>query len=124
MIQAIQLSAQLGSVFGNELALSVIHHHSSNKADVKFSREDRFRFRIASPVHSPAVMENINVPKFNEQKKTLGQKTPSDQEIWSAIRYLDFEIDEKPSACNAIIALAVALLIICVTVCLLRARGL
>ena len=122
MIQAIQLSAQLGSVFGNELALSVIHHHSSNKADVKFSREDRFRFRIASPVHSPAVMENINVPKFNEQKKTLGQKTPSDQEIW--IRYLDFEIDEKPSACNAIIALAVALLIICVTVCLLRARGL
>lgn len=70
------------------------------------------------------VVENINVPKFNEQKKRVDQKTPSDQEIWSAIRYLDFEIGEKPSTRNAMIALAAALLIICVTVWLLRARGL
>jgi hypothetical protein len=70
------------------------------------------------------VVENINVLRFNEQKKTLGRKTPSDQEIWSAIRCLDFEIDEEPSICNAIIALAAALLIICVTICLIWARGL
>jgi hypothetical protein len=65
-----------------------------------------------------------NVPKFNEQKKTLDQKTPSDQEVWSAIRYLDIEIDERPSTRKAIIALAAALLIICVTVWVLRARRL
>jgi hypothetical protein len=82
-----------------------------------------FRFLFSEGV--PDCPDNEQtVPKFNEQKKTLGQKTPSDQEIWSAISYLDFEIDEKPSTCNAIIALAAALLIICVTVCLLRARGL
>jgi hypothetical protein len=91
---------------------------------VKFSREFIFDFASLAPSASPAVVENINVPKFNEPKKTLVRKTPSDQEIWSAIRYLEFEIDEKPSTCNAIIALGAALLIICVTVCLLRARGL
>jgi hypothetical protein len=85
MIQAIQLTAQIGSAFGNELAPSVIHHHSSNKADVKFSREFIFDFASLAPSASPAVVENIYVPKFNEPKKTLVQKTPSDQR--SGLRY-------------------------------------
>lgn len=62
--------------------------------------------------------------KSKELKNTTEQKTPSDQEVWSAIRYLDIDIDEKQSARNAILALVAALLIICVAVCLLRARGL
>jgi hypothetical protein len=64
------------------------------------------------------------VHKFNELKYTTDQKTPSDQEVWSAIRYLDIDIDEKQGTRNAIFALVAALLIICVAVCLLRARGL
>ena len=62
--------------------------------------------------------------KFNELKNTTDQKTPSDQEVWSAIRYLDLEIAERQSTRNAILALVAALLIICVAVCLLRGRGL
>jgi hypothetical protein len=65
-----------------------------------------------------------NVRKFNELENTTDQKAPSDQEVWSAIRYLDLEIDEKLSTRNAILALVAALLIICVAVCLLRGRGL
>ena len=62
--------------------------------------------------------------KFNEQKKVQDQKTPSDEEVWTAIRYLDIEIDEKSTTRNALIALTAALLIICVTVLELRLRGL
>ncbi len=61
------------------------------------------------------------MPKFDEQKKILDRKTPSDNEVWAAIRYLDIEIDDKPGTRNAIIAMAGALLMICATVCLLRA---
>jgi hypothetical protein len=64
------------------------------------------------------------VSKFNELKNTTDQKTPSDQEVWSAIRYLDLEIAEGQSTRNAILALVAALLIICAAVCLLRGRGL
>ncbi len=59
------------------------------------------------------------MPKFDEQKKILDRKTPSDNEVWVAVRYLDIKIDDKPGTRNAIIA--VALLMICATVCLLRA---
>jgi hypothetical protein len=64
------------------------------------------------------------MPEFNEQKEKLDQKAPSDQEVWFAIRYLDFEIDDKAGIGNLVIALAAALLIICVTVLELRVRGL
>ena len=64
------------------------------------------------------------MPKFNEQKKTLDQKIPSDLEVWSAIRYLDIEVREKPSPRNALIALGVLLLMISATFCLLRLCGL
>jgi len=64
------------------------------------------------------------VAKFNEQRKTLDEKTPSHEEVWSAIRYLDFQMDDKTGIRNSIIALAAVLLIICVTVFELRSRGL
>jgi hypothetical protein len=55
------------------------------------------------------------VRKFNELK-TLDQTTPSDDEVWAAVRHLDIEIDETPLTHNAIIVLAAVLLIICVTI--------
>lgn len=64
------------------------------------------------------------MPEFDESNETVEQQAISDQEVWSAIRYLDFEIEDDPSSSNAIIALMAALLIIFVTVCELRLRGL
>lgn len=64
------------------------------------------------------------MPEFNEQKESLDQKTPSDQEIWSSIRYLDFEIEDKATTRNAMTALAAILVMIFVTLCELRLRGL
>ena len=61
---------------------------------------------------------------LNQQKENPDQKAPSDQEVWCAIRYLDFEIEDKAGIRNVVIALAAALLIICVTVLELRLRGL
>ncbi len=54
-------------------------------------------------------VERLTCASFNELKKTPDQKTPSDQEVWSAIRYLDIEIDEKQSTRNAILAPVAAL---------------
>lgn len=62
--------------------------------------------------------------KFNDPRRTLAEKTPSHEEVWSAIRYLDFEMKDKADTRDAIIALAAALLIICVTVLGLRLIGL
>ena len=62
--------------------------------------------------------------KFNEQRRTLDEKTPSHEEVWSAMRYLDFEMEDKTGTRNSIIALVAVLLIICVTVLELRSRGL
>jgi len=64
------------------------------------------------------------VSKFNEQKKVLGQKTPSEEEVWTAIRYLDFELDWKTRTDRVMIALAAALLIVCVIAFLLRSSEL
>jgi len=64
------------------------------------------------------------MPESDEPKEMVEQQAPSDQEVWSAIRYLDFEIEDDPSSRNAIFALMAALLIIFVTVCELRLRGL
>jgi hypothetical protein len=64
------------------------------------------------------------VAKFNEQRRTLDENTPSHEEVWSAIRYLDFQMEGKARSSNAIIVLAAALLIICVTVLELRSCGL
>jgi len=61
------------------------------------------------------------VPKFNEQKKTLDEKAPSAHEVWSAIRYLEADIEQKPSTLNVIIPLTAILLFICVMVWLHRA---
>ena len=69
-----------------------------------------------APVRLPAVvMETLDVTKFNQQRRTLDEKTPSHEEVWSAIRYLDFEMKDRAGTRNAIIALMAALLIICVT---------
>jgi len=59
------------------------------------------------------------VSKFNEPKKVLDQKTPSDEEVWTAIHYLDFELDRKTRTDRVMIALAAALLIVCVIAFLL-----
>jgi hypothetical protein len=64
------------------------------------------------------------MPEFDESKETVEQQALSDQEVWSAIRYLDFDIEDDPSSRNAIFALMAALLIIFITVCELRVRGL
>ena len=92
---------------------------------MEVSGEDSRDSTSLTPVRLPSVGGGkANVRKFNELKNTTDQKTPSDQEVWSAIRYLDLELDEKHRTRNAICALVAALLIICVAVCLLRARGL
>jgi hypothetical protein len=57
----------------------------------------------------PAVVaENLDMPEFDESKETVEQQALSDQEVWSAIRYLDLEIEHDPSSGNAIIALTTA----------------
>ncbi len=61
------------------------------------------------------------MPKPNEQRKTLSQNGLSDEEIWSAIRYLDPDT-HKATTGNAIIAFVAVLSIICLTI-LFYARG-
>ena len=94
------------------------YHAPQIKADVEVSEAtiENFASLVSSPL-PVEIVENGNMPEFNEQKETLDQKALSGQEIWSAIRYLDFEIEDKVTTRNAVVALAAALLIICITVC-------
>ena len=49
------------------------------------------------------------MPKHNEQKEANESEIISDREIWSAIRYLDPELDHRDSDVTvAIIVLAIA----------------
>jgi len=49
------------------------------------------------------------MPRNNEQKEANHSEIISDREIWSAIRYLDPELDQgKSDAAVAIVVLAIA----------------
>jgi len=66
----------------------------------------------------------LNVSKFNERKRTIELESASDREVWLAIRYLDFEVEDKAGTRNLIVALLAILLIIGATLLDLQLRGL
>ncbi|HUE53852.1 MAG TPA: hypothetical protein VMO80_16025 [Terriglobales bacterium] len=82
--------------------------------------ESRFFKR---PVFGELVVES-NVPRSNQQKEANDHGTISDQEVWSAIRYLDPESDDSESDITAGIALLVVVCIVCLVCALLHLRGL
>lgn len=69
-------------------------------------------------------MMELNVSKFNERKRTIELESASDREVWLAIRYLDFEVEDKAGTRNLIVALLAILLIIGATLLDLQLRGL
>jgi len=52
------------------------------------------------------------MPRHNEQKEANDSETNSDREIWSAIRYLDPELDHRDNDVTvAIVVLAISSLL-------------
>ena len=60
--------------------------------------------------------------KNTEHKKAKDEETPSDQEIWWTIRYLDPDV--KATDGGVIITLLALFAIVCVVVAVLYSRGL
>jgi hypothetical protein len=59
-----------------------------------------------------------------EHKKAKDEETPSDQETWWTIRYLDPDVKDKASDNGVIITVLALFAVVCVVVALLYSRGL
>jgi hypothetical protein len=64
------------------------------------------------------------VPRNHQQKETNDPGLISDQEVWSAIRYLDPELDHRESDVAAASAFSAVVCIVCLVRVLLLLRGL
>ena len=69
------------------------------------------------------VLEGFNMAKNTEQKKRNGEETVSDDEIWSAIRYLEPETKETGHNIAVTITL-IAIFAICLACIVFHLRGL
>jgi hypothetical protein len=69
------------------------------------------------------VLGGLNMAKNTERKKRNGEETVSDDEIWSAIRYLDPETQETGHNIAVTITL-IAIFSICLACIVLHLRGL
>ena len=70
------------------------------------------------------VLGGVNMAKNTEQPKRNGKETVSDDEIWSAIRYLDPEMKKTGHNIAVTITLIVIFSIYLVCIVLLHLRGL
>jgi hypothetical protein len=64
------------------------------------------------------------VPGNHQHKEANDQGVISDREVWSAIRYLDPELDKRESDIAAAIAVSAVVCIVCLVRALLLLRGL
>ncbi len=64
------------------------------------------------------------MPRNSEQKEANDIEIISDRDVWSAIRYLDPELDHRESDFAAAIAVLAIVCTLCIVIVLLHLRGL